>query len=298
MTSKLSVLLKKYSIPTLFFIVAIIMIYVGISQNQDATYMVASMLMLAAGIVSLMYSSGKFKQSVVLITGSIAGIAAVFSLYMSYKSVNDTNTYNKNYVLCKATAVQNLQDIRYIQKAYADKNGKYAATWEELVAFAENGTVPHVIAKGSVPVEKITEAERNYLYGDNRAIDAVMTEVEAYRLSKWTNGPRHEMFKGFVRDTIQISLMDSKFGTKSYISGRENAGLSKFYLDSLPYIPFTNGKKQWKLEVADSVLMGEIKVPAIYVHGKIPFAKIQGTDNEEISFGKLTSNETAGTWED
>ena len=55
MTSKLSVLLKKYSIPTLFFIVAIIMIYVGISQNQDATYMVASMLMLAAGIVSLMY---------------------------------------------------------------------------------------------------------------------------------------------------------------------------------------------------------------------------------------------------
>ena len=132
MTSKLSVLLKKYSIPTLFFIVAIIMIYVGISQNQDATYMVASMLMLAAGIVSLMYSSGKFKQSVVLITGSIAGIAAVFSLYMSYKSVNDTNTYNKNYVLCKATAVQNLQDIRYIQKAYADKNGKYAAKLFEL----------------------------------------------------------------------------------------------------------------------------------------------------------------------
>jgi len=52
------------------------------------------------------------------------------------------------------------------------------------------------------------------------------------------------------------------------------------------------------MEVKDSIQVGEDFFPAIEVSGIIPFSKIQGSKNEKISFGKLTSNETAGSWED
>lgn len=44
------------------------------------------------------------------------------------------------------------------------------------------------------PSEKMTPAERDYLYGDNRPIDAQMTAEEAIRLSKWEEGPRYDEY--------------------------------------------------------------------------------------------------------
>lgn len=59
---------------------------------------------------------------------------------------------------------------------------------------------------GGIPYRKITREERDYLYGDNRPIDKIMTEKEAYRLAQWTEGPNWESdFNRFMRDTIFIS---------------------------------------------------------------------------------------------
>src|SRR5690606_11358370 len=125
----------------------------------------------------------------------------------------------------------------------AEKNGKYLATWDELVDYAKNGTVPKLVSKGSVPARKITPEERNFLYKDNRPIDNLMTEQEAVLLSRWDANPLAADFEGFVRDTIQITFKEAKFGTRSYIRSREVAGLAPYVADSLPYIPFTKGKK-------------------------------------------------------
>lgn len=299
MTSKFSVLLKKYSIPAIFFLIGIVMIFFGISRSQDSTFMIAAIMMFAAGLVSVLYSSGNLKPSFVYIIGIVAGIAAAFTLYMSYKSVDETNTYNKNYAMCKNLSIQNLQDIRYVQKKYYEQNGKYIDNWDDLVKYVKTGTIPSVVSVGVVPNDKITREECKYLYGDNRAIDNNMTEEEAYRLSKWTEGPRYAtMFSGFKRDTVQVSLMDTKFKSNSYVKAREIAGFPAFSPDSLPFIPFTGAREKWTMEVADSVMMGDAKVAAIHVEGLMPFSKVQGTANEKISFGKITSNDTAGSWED
>ena len=63
MTSKLTVLLKKYSIPFLLFVAGIIMLSVGIRKNQDSMFMISSVMMFAAGGISILYSSGKFKPT-------------------------------------------------------------------------------------------------------------------------------------------------------------------------------------------------------------------------------------------
>lgn len=300
MTSNLSVILKKYSVPALFFIAGLIMLIIGITQNQGLSFNLASVMMFIAGGLSIMFSTGSFKSSLVYIFGTAAGVAGLISLYMSYSSVEETNTYNKNYAFCKSLATQNLQDVRYIQKAYKEKTGKYLKTWDELIKFTNNGTVPYVVTLGDVPGRKLQPEENNYLYTGNPPIDNDMTELEAYRLSKWPEGPYFYQFKNFKRDTIERRIMELKFENKTYTRTREQLGFSKFSTDSLSYIPFTNGKEQWSIEVQDSVKAGDASFPTIRVEGNIPFANIQGKNgNKELMyFGSTSLEELGGSWEE
>ncbi len=293
-------LLKKYSVPALFFIVGLVLLIVGITKEQDGMFMMASVLLFIAGGLSVVFSSGTFKTGVLYIFGIAAGIAGIFTVVMSYKSVKDTSTYNENYAFCKSISKQNLEDVRYIQKAYADKNGKYLPTWDDVEDFVKNGTVPFVETQGVVPNRKITPEENKFLYTGNPPIDNNMTEDEAYRLSKWTAGPNYQAdFSNFKRDTVQVSLMKYKFAGKTYIESREKAGFGPFNADSLRYIPFTGGRETWTMEVLDSVKMGETSFPAIKVYGEIPFASIKGKngDREEMYFGSLKTSDTEGSWE-
>lgn len=299
MTGSFSVLIKKYSVPIILFVIAIGMLIFGISNNQDSLFMISSVLMFAAAGISILYSSGMFKPMLALLIGLASGLVAAIVLYISYAEVSATNQYKQNYEKCKLLALQNLEDIRYVQKVYAEQNeGRYLKNWDDFTDFVRNGKINIVEAQGVVPNRKIDEVERNYLYGDNRAIDVNMTEEEAYRLSKWKEGPKWQAeFSNFKRDTIPQSLMEVKFMSRSYRENRDKLGFYAFNPDSLPIIPFT--KKQWKIETRDSVLVKDVKKPAIRVSGKIPFAKIQSQDNnsEEMFFGDLNTGELDGSWE-
>lgn len=294
MISNLSLLLKKYSVPALFTILGLIMVIMGVSSEQNTAYTLATLMMFVAGAMSFFYSSGRLSSKVLWILGAVAGVIALVTLYKSYDSVSKTAEHIKRYELCVEKSQLNLRDIRTAQKAFAEQNGRYAKTWDELATFIKTGKVPFVVSEGIIPSRKITEAERNFIYKDNRAIDNNMTEEEAYVLSKSAICP--EDLTGFKRDTIQVSFMSTKFDSKSYKMSRMKAGLGKFYVDSLAFIPMSGGKK-WKLETVDSLKIGEDVFPAIRVSGKLPFARIQGEKPEEISFGKLTTNDTGGSWE-
>ncbi|MBL1278650.1 MAG: hypothetical protein COA33_000115 [Fluviicola sp.] len=294
MTSNLSLILKKYTVPTLFFVIGCVMLYIAISQEQGLVFTIAAFMMLIAGILSIGFSTGNIKSGLVYVLGIIAGIGGLVAVAMSYSSVKTTLTYQNNARECAALATQNLQDIRYIQKSYKEKTGKYIGDWNEFVEFTKNGTVPFLESIGSVPSEKLTDEENRYLYTGNPPIDNDMTEEEAYLLSLWTEGPRYEeLFKNFKRDTIQKSLKDVKFGTKSYIANREKLGFYKFTPDSLPIIPHTNQK--WSIETKDSVKIGDESFPTIRVEGRIPY----GTKKEGFMyFGSISLDELGGSWEE
>lgn len=299
MIDKLALFFKKYFVPGIFLIVGLFILILGIKNNQSGVFMFSAVLMLAAGAISVLYSLGKLKPMMVYIIGGVMGLVAILSIYMSYESVSTTNTFNENRDRCQELAKQNLTDISYIQKSYRDKNGVYLSEWDELVSYVKNGTVPTVISEGVVPSTKITADERDYLYGDNRPIDVNMTEIEAHRLSKWVEGPRYaELFKGFKRDTIEVSILESKFQTKAYVSNRENLGFGKFYPDSLPFIPYTKGDKLWTLEVKDSINFSGMTGPSIFIHGYIPFGKTEGAaENIMMSLGNINTFEHTGSWE-
>lgn len=300
MTSQFSVLLKKYSVPFLLFVVGIIMLIFGLRNNQDAVFVISAIMMFAAGAISILYSSGKFKPMLAYLIGVVAGSAAIVVLAISWVSVAETQQYEQDYEECRSLAKQNLEDVRYIQKAYVEQYGVYLSDWDALIDFAKNGTIPYVDSKGSVPDRRITPEENKYLYTGNPAIDNKMTEDEAYRLSKWKEGPNwQEEFSDFKRDTIPKSLLESKFQSRSYREARTKMGFYAFSADSLPFIPFSKGLEKWNFEAIDSINVNDVTYPALYVSGKIPFARIKGKDNdtEEMYFGSLTTNDLAGSWE-
>jgi hypothetical protein len=301
MLSNLSIIFKKYSVPALFFILGLLLFITGITGDQNIMFQLSSVLMFLAGALSVVYSSGAFKTTILYIFGALAGIAGLATLVLSYNSVSETSTYNANYTLCRGKSISNLDDIRFIQKAYAEKHGVYAKDWETLVEFVKTGTVPFVESEGVVPGRKISEQERDYLirfglYKKGQAIDFNMTEKEAYFLSKSATCP--DDLKGFKRDTIQKSLLEMRFMNKAYTEGRMKAGYGKFYADSLPYIPLSGARRMWKLETKDSIQVGESFLPAMKISGKIPFAKTQGKEDEEMSLGSLTSQDLIGSWEE
>ncbi len=279
--------------PALFLLLAIGMFYINTQTPQDTTFIVATIMMLLAGVLTLLYSSGRISSKLLTILGIAAFVGAAGTLYFSTVSVMETNKHIADYKLTYGKSIMNLSDIRTAQKAYMEEKGYYAQTWEELVDFIKTGKVPSVETEGSVPNRKITEAERAILYGDNRAIDVNMTEKEAVLLSLSANPPADLV--GFRRDTVMVSFLQTKFKTKSYTEARKVAGFGAFSADSLPYIPGTTRK--WKMETKKKVKIGEQEYPVIKVSGRLAKAEIEGTDPEDISFGSLSTNDTGGSWE-
>ncbi|MDX2361525.1 MAG: hypothetical protein QNK23_12015 [Crocinitomicaceae bacterium] len=297
MTSELSLLLKKYSIPALLLIAGVFMLIIGFTGNQNGVFMVAAILMLAAAAISILYSSGNLKPKLLIAIGLLAGAGAIVTLVISSTSVYNTATYNDNYDFCKLMSKQNLEDIRYIQKVHAEQNGTYLSDWDAFIEFAKNAEVDIVEAQGVVPSRAIDMDENNYLYTGNPPIDRDMNEEEAYRLSLWLEGPNYSDFSNFKRDTVSQSLIEFKFGNDSYTENREKLEFYAFSVDSLPIIPFTT--ERWNLETLDSLNINDLVQPAIKVSGMIPFAEQEGKndDQEEMFFGSITTHSVDGSWE-
>jgi len=114
---------------------------------------------------------------------------------------------------------------------------------------------------GTQPERKITPEERNLIYGDKRPIDNLMTEEEAYILSKSANPPAD--VAGFVRDTNYIPVMEALFNSKRYIKERRKLGGEfDFDIDSLQYVPYSRNLAT--LDTA-SIQKGDLTVPTLLI---------------------------------
>jgi hypothetical protein len=292
------VLLKKFSLPVLFVIMGGGMLYFGFTSKQNTVFNLSSLLLFVSAILSFLYSWGGLPRKIFVFTGVFSGVVSLVLLFLSYQSVKDTEVYNSNYKSCKSLAISNLSDLRTIQMEYLKTYKKYASTPEELKEFLKIATTDSVATQGTVPSRKLTVAERDFLYNDNRPIDNNMNLNEAYRLSKSNICPAD--LKDFKYDTLKTSLIGSKFmWNKSYKESRVKSGFYKFNVDSLFVVPFTGGKEKWKFEVA-TVKKGKDDVPVMRISGKIPFAEVQGKKNELLFVGKLDVPEATpvGSWED
>ncbi len=291
-----SVLFKKFSVPTIFLILGVALLYVGFTTNQAQEFKLAAVLILVGSIITFLNSTGMISSLGVKIIGILSLVMTIGLLYFSSKSVGETIKYQEDYAACKELAKRNLSDVRTAQKAYMDNYGEYAKDWETLINFINTDSTKSVIAEGEKPSRRITEEERNFIYKDKRAIDNNMNDFEAYVLAKSKICP--DDLKGYKRDTVRVSFIKTTFTENaSYTKDRMDKGFGKFNAEDLPYIPFTDKKKKWKMST-DKVKIGDADVATVRVEGFLPYTKIKGDAKKELFFfGKLEVSDLGGSWE-
>ena len=110
-------------------------------------------------------------------------VAIIGLLYFCYESIATPIRFQKEKARRYNQVIERLKDIRKAQLAYNEKYGLYTASFDTLINFVKNDSLPIVMAIGNVP--------------------DTLTEEQAVKMNLVT------------RDTILISVIDTLFG-KAY----------------------------------------------------------------------------------
>jgi len=199
---------------------------------------------------------------------------AIFALgYFCVESINKPVRFQKDYELRRHKVIERLVDIRSAQVAYRSINNKFTGSFDTLIAFIKNDSLPLVRMEGSL---------------SDSLLLAGMTERMALQM-------------GIIkRDTIRISVKDSLFSRKPWIA------------DSIKYVPFSGGKT-FELGATTINTVSGVKVPVfeakahnnVYLQGLERQEVINLNDKSKklekypgLKVGSLEeANNNAGNWE-
>ncbi|MBE6250232.1 MAG: hypothetical protein E7111_01100 [Bacteroidales bacterium] len=215
------------------------------------------------------------KQSVIRIICAVLVIPIVLLVWLTVQSVMEPVNFNKHRAYRENVAIQQLKDIRDLQVAYKNVNGRYASTLDSLKLFYNEGKMKVVMSVGSkddslamANTDKFKKKFRNlkgeklneklhelYLAGENNLVFSITTEIP-------------------VKDTLFLGRTD-------------------FNVEELAIIPFSKG---------DSVLMEStiktvsgVKVPLF--EASMPFKSLlKGIEPEQLRINLDAEREDQGRY--
>lgn len=311
---------KRFLLPVVFLVTGIILLYIALTPNvveiltykdgvvvEDATeyyevyqnkgFLYASLFFLMAALIWFLYLFGIVKSFIGYALILIMAVVSVGILYYDYKIVQDQVTYETNYDIRDRDIKARMGDLKAAELAYKESKGTYTNSMDDLIEFVKTGTKMKILKQGSIPERKITPEERDYLYGDNRPLDKLMTEVEATALSK-APFPVEGLDPDFKRDTNFVPVMEAIFTDEKYVTNRDKIGATyDFHPDSLRYVPFT--RNLVVLDTASIEKEGGIKAPTLYIEMTHPMPKEIGKDESiKYTIGSTTSVQLNESWKD
>ncbi len=256
--------------------------------KQSPLFLYGALFFIVGSVVWFLYLFGMINTIIGYVIMFIMAGSSVYLLYRDYKTVNDDVQYLAEYKKMNDNIIARMNDIKEAEVAFKEFNRYYTNNLDSLIYFVKTGKKMSVPNIGSLPERRITAEERDYIYGDNRPIDKLMTEQEAHALAKSPNPPSDLL--NFKRDTIYLSVLDAIFYDDKFVERRSKLGdnLIDFHPDSLKYVPFTQNLVQLD---TNSVMKGEIRVPTLrilMVHPMDPEKKYQ--------IGDLNDNHLRDNW--
>ena len=223
----------------------------------------------------------------VVLAAGICGLA-----YLLYSNIMKPVNFNKEKANRQAVAVQRLKDIRTLQVAYKSVTGKFNSSIDSLKQFYENGKMEIVMQIGSMD-DSLAVINTEAIKKANRKLKP--EQITEKLAEAYANGQKVVFSKA-----TEIPVRDTLF------NGRED-----FCVDSLPYIPFSGGKKV-EMEAIVKTVSG-VQVPLF--EARMPYKYLlQGMDHQLIvnlnaeredqskypglQVGSVTMpNNNAGNWE-
>jgi hypothetical protein len=258
--------------------------------GPNTSMVIGAVSCLIVALVSLLIVMGKIKKSVGAILAILFIPAIGFVSYRLWTSITDYTANTERRALMKDEIKFRLMDVRDAQQAFKRENGEFTNSFDVLIDFVKTGKKSKVIKFGSPLKRTITKEERDYLYGDDRAIDFNMSEIEAYKLSISPICP--EGLKNFKRDTVYVSVLDEVFNTDGKMEARKKQSLyTEFNPDSIRYIPFT-GAQEFDLQF--DTINYPVKSAVFKIEVLHDFLK---QFDDTLRIGNLEKLDLSGNWE-
>lgn len=221
----------------------------------------------------------------VVLLAAIVGLA-----YALYSSIMKPVNFNKEKAARETVAVQRLKDIRTLQVALKSVTGKFTADADSLKLFYETGKMKINMQIGS----------------NDDSLAVAHTAAIKKKLGKKANN--QELFKLYQEgDQNLVFTIEHEIAVKDTLFNNR----PDFCVDSLKYIPFSNGEKV----IMDATVRQVSGVPVPLFEACMPYkALLKGLDNqlrinldaerkdqnkyEGLMVGSVTApNNNAGNWE-
>lgn len=113
---------------------------------------------------------------------------AIFLAFLIFRSIEKPVEFEKTKEIRYKATVERLKDIRKAQLAFKDVNGRFTGSWDTLISFVKNDSLPMIRRIGMLT---------------DSMIDAGWTEDVAIKKGR------------IIRDTLWVSVKDTLFG-RSY----------------------------------------------------------------------------------
>ncbi|HRD53495.1 MAG TPA: hypothetical protein PKY96_12685 [Flavobacteriales bacterium] len=241
-----------YVFPVLLIIAGGVIFIMAVMDDQNVWVKLGAFLTLLTGAMALLLQLGILSRKAGVAVGALCAAAALFLAFRNYRSVAEEMELREAKKVYENQLKQALTDIREAQRKYKLANGAYTGSLDVLRDFVKQGTYPVIRAIGQVP--------------------DTLTELRALELGL------------IVRDTIQVSVLDSTFRTQKALEGR----VYPFNPDSFIYSP--SSRKPFILKAGMLALSGR-NAPVLVC--KDPSPKFPG---DTLQFGSMEKPTDDGNW--
>ena len=233
------------------------------------------------------------KQSVIYIICAVLVIPIAILIWLNVGSVMGPVKFNEHKAYRESVAIQILKDIRDLQVAYKNVNGRYVSTIDSLQAFYNGGKMKVVMSVGS--------------QDDSAAVANTKKFTQKYRNLKKDklNEKLYELYLAGEKNLVfsitkEITVKDTLFCRRP-----------DFKIEDIAYIPFSGGDKVLMESTVKKV--SGVNVPLF--EASMPYKSLlKGLDNQlrinldaeredqekykGLQVGSISApNNNAGNWE-
>ena len=189
----------------------------------------------------------------------LLGCCIILLVWLCWRSITGPINFEKDQKARQAVVVERLINIRKAQQSYrAANHGKYASTFDTLIAFVKTQRIPLVRKDG-----ELTDDQLKNGLTEAKAVDIIN---KAKKTGNYSEVKRLGL-EEFRRDTTWIPALDTLYS-------------KGFNPDSMRYIPFGRGAEFELNTLTDSTTSGSL----VYMFEvKAPYETyLNGLDHQEI----------------
>lgn len=257
-------------------------------ESQPVAMLISSIILIVVGILIAPPVMSKFSNAlskVLLAVGLVAGIGLAYQIYYS---IAEEIQFQEKKAAIEARTIQRLKDIRDAQEAYAEYNGRYAASFDTLIEWVQKPVIPIPFKMGTFhdSLPEVEAYEQGYVIRRNE-VDSIAQLMDKNEQAFLEDIDANRTAYKIV-DTLYTSFYAENFASEA----RQSKRLPEVSLDSLPFAPY---KGERFMMQTDMVEKGGVKQPTILVQDPRPFGR-EKVKKDTLRFGSLTEPHTDGNW--